>query len=148
MPFSCINITDVSQTCSRLLKYCNDNYALEVNWCNCIIDNHNKCDGFNLLYLLIPITPMVILIVAFCYYPYKNRKQSNTQNNISGEPINHYPEALIPISTNIRNNAITNLQPMIITPTDTNISSELPKYENPPEYNSFSVITSKTESLA
>jgi hypothetical protein len=58
MPFLCINITDFSHSCSKLLKYCDNNYELEQNWCKCITNNYHKCDNsINILFLL----PVIII---------------------------------------------------------------------------------------
>ncbi len=59
MPFPCINITDLSHSCSKLLTYCNNNYAAEVDWCNCFNNNYNdKCDS-----VALPLSAILIIAI-------------------------------------------------------------------------------------
>ena len=138
MPFPCINITDLSHSCSKLLAYCNNNYAVEVDWCNCFNNNYNdKCDS-----VALPLSAILIISIGFTLiYQYyhdtkipdqNNRNNRNPTNTNTNELENYYPNSLVPVNTNIRPNAITNLQPMVIIPVES--TADLPKYENPPEY--------------
>jgi hypothetical protein len=149
MPFPCINITDLSHSCSKLLTYCNNNYAVEVDWCNCFNNNYNnKCDA-----VALPISGIVliaiggaiavlgmitVIVVLYKHYhdtknPNQNNRNNRDDNNTNTNELeNYYPNSLVPVNTNIRSNAITNLQPMVIIPIES--TSDLPKYENPPEY--------------
>ena len=146
MPFSCINITDLSHSCSKLLTYCNNKYALEVDWCNCFNNKYNdKCnsEAFPLSAILITVIGSVITILFVSLLIYKvyyyeinkipNQNNHNNHNNTNTNELeNYYTNALFPINTNIQTNAITNLQPIVIIPMES--TSDLPKYENPPEY--------------
>jgi len=147
MPFPCINITNLSHSFSKLLTYCNNNYAVEVDWCNCFNNNYNnKCDTFNIATILLiaiggALAFFGVFVLMYKYYHHtKNPDQNNCNycNNRDGnntntnELENYYPNSLVPVNTNIRPNAITNLQPMVIIPIES--TSDLPKYQNPPEY--------------
>ena len=131
MPFPCINITNLSHSFSKLLTYCNNNYAVEVDWCNCFNNNYNnKCDAVALpisVIVLIAVGGVIIVlgmikVIVVLYKHYHDTKNPD-QNNRNNRDSNN---------TNIRSNAITNLQPMVIIPIES--TSDLPKYENPPEY--------------
>lgn len=152
MPFPCINITDLSHSCSKLLAYCNNNYAVEVDWCNCFNNNYNdKCDSVALplsaiLIIAIGSTIAFFGVITLIYQYYQdtkipdqnnrdhrnNHNYRNPNNTNTNELENYYPNSLVPVNTNIRPNAITNLQPMAIIPVES--TADLPKYENPPEY--------------
>ena len=148
MPYQCVNITDLSRACSDLTKYCNNHYAIELDWCNCFNNNYSdKCD-FNYIGLIIIMCtvgwiPILFIIICIYHYGIKDRFTANTTSKVnknsrnSETPINHYPAQLIPLSTNIRSNAITNLQPMMINDNNNNDNNnEIPEYENPPKYTS------------
>ena len=133
MPFPCINITDLSHSCSKLLKYCNNNYAVEVDWCNCFNNNYNdKCSAASFPIVAIVIVAIggalvffgVIELIYKYYHDTKNSDQNNRNNRDSNntntnELENYYPNSLVPVNTNIRPNEIIPIESI----------PDLPKYE-------------------
>lgn len=134
MPFECINITDLSHTCTELLTYCNNNYAIEINWCHCITDNYDKCDeSFHLREFIIFLSIGLILIIIMFIYEYKCKENKYRFPNYNTFDIdNNYFRNTRPIKNNVQSDKITN---DCNTDSNTDSNNILPKYENPPEYN-------------
>jgi len=99
----------------------------------------NSDDGYGGVIVVLGMIKVIVVLYKH-YHDTKNPDQNNrnNRNNRVGnntntnELENYYPNSLVPVNTNIRSNAITNLQPMVIIPIES--TSDLPKYENPPEY--------------
>jgi len=154
MPFNCPNTTKhINDACASLLKYCNNNYGLKNQWCNCINDNYSdKCSVNLLLAVGLPLIIVFGISLLFCIifgkqviqylkkckiFNSKGKKvQTNTSENISNIPLQNslqpprydIPEWLIPQATSVRN---------IQKPEGVNVIN---LDDKPPEYNSITEI--------
>jgi hypothetical protein len=154
MPFNCPNTTKhITDACGSLLIYCNNNYSLRNQWCNCIDDNYSDNCSINLLIVLgIPLIIIggISLLFSIACLPniiqrlkkYKifncigKKVPINTPENItniqlknsSQPPRYDIPEWLIPQATSVRN------IPKIDNTSVINLDYK------PPEYNSITEI--------
>lgn len=124
MPFNCLNTTKhINDACASLLIYCNNNYGLKNQWCNCIDDNYSdKCSVNLLIAVGVPLIVAFGISLLFCIaylhlkkckiFNCKGKKgQTNTSENISNIPLQNslqpprydIPEWLIPQATSVRN---------------------------------------------
>ncbi len=88
MHYSCLNISDIFNTCSRLISYCNNNYVFENEWCNCITSNYTEyCITSKIAYIFAILIPCIfgLLLFAFLiciiYSLYFQKKINNDTNN-------------------------------------------------------------------
>ena len=118
MPFNCGNATLADKSCSSILKYCNNNYATQTEWCNCMISPPNKasCDSLSLLSIIwIAIGGILVLLIIIhflVHYKWFTKKRNvNRNNNIV---IQSTEEMLRPIATR-PDRPIPDLTPMSVS---------------------------------
>jgi hypothetical protein len=85
MPFICENTTLPNPNCSPLLEYCNDNFGIVKDWCNCMVTAQIRgcrTDTNPMIIIIILVSILIgvpcIACVFVCLYSaftvYKNKK--------------------------------------------------------------------------